>query len=219
MLFDIDNPVTAVLADDHEVVRTGIKRMLSVDKRIRILADASNGEDVIKLVEYHKPIVVLLDILMPKKSGIEAVSEIKTISPTSYIVMLTAFEDSEHLEQALEAGADGYLTKDISAKDLIDSIFLVTQGERVFSKTIINILQNSYIPKQVETPQQVSITKREQQILNLVADGMTSNQIAEKIGLSPRTVESHRYNIMQKLGIKRATSLVKFAVNHSVIEN
>jgi len=216
MLFDIDNPITTIIADDHEVVRAGIRRLLSVDKTIKILDDGANGEDAIRLAEYHKPIVALLDILMPKMTGIQAINEIKKVSPTTYVIMLTAFEDAEHLELALAAGADGYLTKDISAKDLIESIKLVTQGERVFSKSIIQIIQNKVMPSNIEDVKQVSITKREQDVLNLVAEGLTSAEIAANLNLSIRTVESHRYNIMQKLGIKSAASLVKFAVGRNL---
>ncbi len=218
MIFDVNNPITVIIADDHEVVRAGIRRLLSIDKTIQILGDGSNGEEAIKLVEYHKPIVAIMDILMPKMTGIEAIPAIKKASPVTLIVMLTAFEDAEHLEQALSAGADGYLTKDIGAKDLVDSIKLVTQGERVFSKSILHTLQNKVIPRSApsSSANRITITRREQDVLNLVAEGLTSNEIAEKLGLSTRTVESHRYNIMQKLGIKSAASLVKFAVSKSL---
>lgn len=216
MLFDIDNPITAIIADDHEVVRAGIRRLLSIDKTIKILDDGANGEDAIRLADYHKPIVALLDILMPKMTGIQAINEIKKVSPTTYVIMLTAFEDAEHLELALAAGADGYLTKDISARDLIESIKLVTQGERVFSKSIIQIIQNKVMPSNIEDAKQVTITKREQDVLNLVAEGLTSAEIAKNLDLSIRTVESHRYNIMQKLDIKSAASLVKFAVSRNL---
>jgi len=216
MIFDVNNPITAIIADDHEVVRAGIRRLLSIDKSIQILGDGSNGEEAIKLVEYHKPIVALMDILMPKMTGIEAIPEIKKASPHTLIVMLTAFEDAEHLELALSAGADGYLTKDIGAKDLVDSIKLVTQGERVFSKSILHILQNKLLPRPSSSSNRVTITRREQEVLNLVAEGLTSNEIADKLGLSTRTVESHRYNIMQKLGIKSAAGLVKFAVSKNI---
>lgn len=216
MLFDIDNPITVIIADDHEVVRAGIRRLLSISKTIKILDDGANGEDAIRLTDYHKPIVALLDILMPKMTGIQAINEIKKVSPTTYVIMLTAFEDAEHLELALAAGADGYLTKDISARDLIESIKLVTQGERVFSKSIIQIIQNKVMPSNKEDAKQVTITKREQDVLNLVAEGLTSAEIAKNLDLSIRTVESHRYNIMQKLGIKSAASLVKFAVSRNL---
>ncbi len=215
MIFDENNPIKIVLADDHEIVRVGIKRLLSIDKTIRVVAEAQNGKEAIELVKYHRPDIALLDIMMPVMTGIEAVKEIKSSSPETFTVILTAFEDSKHLELALNTGADGYLTKDIKSKDLTESIHKVMEGERVFSKSILLILQNHYVTKShIEEPP-VAITKREQDILNLVADGLTSNDIAEELKLSIRTVESHRYNLMQKLNLKSAAQLIKYALLHA----
>jgi len=214
MIFDENNPIKIVLADDHEIVRVGIKRLLSIDKTIKIVAEAQNGKEAIELVKVHRPDIALLDIMMPVMTGIEAVKEIKSVSPETFTVILTAFEDSKHLELALNTGADGYLTKDIKSKDLTESLHKVMEGERVFSKSILLILQNHYVTKShIEEPP-VAITKREQDILNLVADGLTSNDIAEELKLSIRTVESHRYNLMQKLNLKSAAQLIKYAILH-----
>lgn len=214
MLFDENNPIRIILADDHEIVRAGIKRLLSVDKSIKIVAEGQNGKEAIELVKEYKPDIALLDILMPVMTGIEAVKEIKKISEDTFTVILTAFEDSKHLELALNTGADGYLTKDIKSKDLTDSIHRVINGERVFSKSILLILQNHYVTKShVEDPP-VAITKREQEILNLIADGLTSQQISDELNLSIRTIESHRYNLMQKLNLKSAAQLIKYAILH-----
>jgi len=214
MIFDENNPIKIVLADDHEIVRVGIKRLLSIDKTIKIVAEAQNGKEAIELVKDHRPDIALLDIMMPVMTGIEAVKEIKSVSPETFTVILTAFEDSKHLELALNTGADGYLTKDIKSKDLTESLHKVMEGERVFSKSILLILQNHYVTKShIEEPP-VAITKREQDILNLVADGLTSNDIGEELKLSIRTVESHRYNLMQKLNLKSAAQLIKYAILH-----
>lgn len=209
--FTEENPLTIVMADDHEVVRAGIRRLLSIEKSIKILEEAGNGEDAVKMVKYHKPRVALLDILMPYMTGIEAVAKIKKEEPDTLCVMLTAFEDSKHLEEAMSAGADGYLAKDIGAKDLIESLFQVAMGERIFSSSIIKILQNRNVSHEDDN-ERIAITKREQDVLNLVAKGKTSAEISELLNISVRTVESHRYNLMQKLGIKNAAGLVRFAV-------
>jgi DNA-binding NarL/FixJ family response regulator len=214
MLFNENNPIKVIIADDHEVVRAGVKRLLSVDKTIRIVDEASNGRLAVESVKYHQPHVAILDILMPELTGIEAANIIKQIAPETYVVILTAFEDAKHLEEALAAGADGYLTKDIGSRDLIKSILSVVQGERVFSKSILMILQNKYVTKSDSEESPVSITRREQEILNMVAEGKTSIEISELLKLSVRTVESHRYNLMQKLGIKNTASLVKYSVTH-----
>jgi DNA-binding NarL/FixJ family response regulator len=202
----------AVIADDHEVVRAGLKRLLSIDKRIITLDEASNGEEAVKLVEYHKPDILLIDIMMPKMNGIDAVDKLKKSGNETKMIMLTAFEDSLHIEKALDAGADGYLSKDIGAKDLIDALFKVVTGQRVFSKSIIRVLQNKYIPYIDNEEQMVSISPREQEILNLIALGKTSQQISEELFISVRTVQAHRSNIMQKLGIKNAAGLIRYAV-------
>ncbi len=211
-IFSEENPLRIILADDHEVVRAGLRRILSIDKSIKIMGEASNGAEAVELVKYHKPDVALLDILMPVQSGIEATEAIKKLVPETLILMLTAFEDSQHVELAVAAGADGYLTKDIDAKELVRSIHRLIKGERVFSKNIINIIQKKYIPDYDTTPEAIVITKREQQVLNLVAVGKTSAEIADELNVSIRTVESHRYNLMQKLGVKNTAGLVRYAV-------
>lgn len=206
-----DNPIKIIMADDHEVVRAGLRRLLSVDKSIKVLDEGANGSDAVNLVEYHKPDIALLDILMPQMNGIEATKEIKATSDT-LVIMLTAYEDSYHLEQALAAGADGYLAKDIGAKELIEAIHSVVHGQRAFSKSIIKVMQKKYVPTEEQDSGAVTITKREQEILNLVAMGKTSQEIANELFISIRTVESHTYNIMQKLDIKNTAGLVRYSV-------
>ncbi len=204
--------IKIVIADDHEVVRAGIKRLLSVDKDIHIIDEASDGFDAVELVKYHKPDIALLDIMMPRMNGIEAAKIIKAELSYIFVAMLTAFEDFKHIDDALSAGADGYLSKSIGAKELIDALRRIYKGERVLSKSIVNTLQKKYSADKIGIDTNIIITKREQEILDLVALGKTSPEIAEKLNLSVRTVESHRYNIMKKLGVKNTASLVRYAV-------
>jgi DNA-binding NarL/FixJ family response regulator len=211
-LYNELNPIKIVFADDHEVVRAGLRRLLSIDKTIRIMDEANNGKDALDLILYHKPDIALLDIMMPQMTGVEVAQIIKSKQPETLIVMLTAFEDATHLEQALSAGADGYLTKDIPSKELISALHNVMLGERVFSKSIVLLVQNKFMTRGSQNEPHIKITKREQEILNLIAAGRTSTEIADKLFLSVRTVESHRYNLMQKLGIKNTAGLIRFAV-------
>ncbi|MBM2815665.1 MAG: two component transcriptional regulator, LuxR family [Ignavibacteria bacterium] len=211
-----DRDIKIVLADDHEIVRVGIKRLLSMDKSLKVLDEAPNGDVAIKLVAYHNPDIALLDIQMPIMDGIEAATKIKADMPHVFVVMLTAFEDYPHVEKALTAGADGYLSKDIGSKDLISALHTIMHGERVFSRSIIKLLQKRY-PETGVDASPVIISKREQEILNLVAIGKTSKEIADKLFLSIRTVESHRYNVMQKLGIKNAAGLARYALSSQSI--
>lgn len=210
--YNEDKPIKIIMADDHEVVRAGLKRLLMIDKGIKILDEASNGKDAIELVKIHSPNIALLDIQMPMMTGIEATKEIKEKFSNTLVIMLTAYEDSYHLEQALSAGADGYLAKDIGAKELTESIRIIMNGDRAFSKSILKLMQRKLVPTEEQDPAPITISKREQEILNYVALGKTSQEIADELFLSIRTVESHRYNIMQKLDIKNAAGLVRYAV-------
>ena len=203
-------PIRIIIADDHEVVRAGLRRLMSLDKSIIVVDEAQNGEEAVELVNIHKPDIALLDILMPKMDGIEATELIKKEFPDVYVIILTAFEDSVHIESALTAGADGYLTKDISAKDLVASLRNVSLGERVFSKNILNLLNKNFVPYHESDSSPILISKREQEILNLVASGHTSPEIADKLFISIRTVQSHRANIMVKLGVKNTAELVRY---------
>jgi DNA-binding NarL/FixJ family response regulator len=207
-----EKTINIILADDHEVVRAGLRRLFSIEKTIKILADATNGEDAIELVKYHKPDVALIDILMPRMDGIEATRVIKKEFPNVFVLMLTAFEDHQHIDNALSAGADGYLSKGIGAKELIDAVHRVIKGERVFSKTILNLLQKKYTPYHENDNSSIVISKREQEILNMVVAGKTSPEIADKLFLSVRTVQTHRANIMKKLNVNNAAGLVRYAV-------
>lgn len=212
MLEFVKREIKLVIADDHEVVRAGIKRLLSVDKDIHIIDEASDGYDAVELVKYHQPDIAIIDIMMPRMTGIEAAKIIKKELPFIFVVMLTAFEDFKHIDDALSAGADGYLSKSIGAKELIDALRRIYKGERVLSKSIINTLQKKYYADKIDEDTNIIITKREQEILNLVVSGKTSQEIADLLSLSVRTVESHRYNIMKKLGVKNTAALVRYAV-------
>lgn len=209
-----EKKVTIVLADDHEVVRSGIRRLLSIDKKLVIIDEASDGEEAVELVNYHKPDIAMLDILMPRMNGIIAAEKIKQQNRGIFVVMLTAFEDYKHIDNALSAGADAYLSKNVTARELIDSLWLVMKGERVLSKSIVRALQKKFSADNNEEESHIIITKREQEILDLVAAGKTSSEIADSLNISVRTVESHRYNLMQKLGAKNTAALVRYAVSN-----
>lgn len=212
--FERNEEIKVIMADDHEVVRAGLRRLLSVDKTIKILAEASNGEEAIDLIRTYRPDIAMLDIQMPKLTGIQITEIIKKETPEIFVVLLTAFDDAANIEKAIAAGADGYLTKDIGVKFLLDSIHNIFNGERVFSKNILAAVQNQNSISLLDT-EPVVISPREQEILNYIALGKTSGDIADILNISIRTVQSHRSNIMQKLYIKTAAGLVRYAVLHS----
>lgn len=211
--FRADNPVRVLIADDHEISRIGIRRLLSASQDIEIVAEAVNGQQTIDLVKSLRPQVVLLDVLMPGMSGIEAAQRIKAETPETLIIMLSSSEDEKQVERAMYAGADGYLSKEVGSAELAEAIRNVTIGERVYSRTIINSLEGKQQEAESEPP--ISLTKREEEIVALVAKGLTSQDIAKKLFISPRTVETHRARIMDKLGVNNAAGLVRFALLHS----
>lgn len=211
----LPNEIKVVVADDHEIVRAGIKRILYAEKRIKIVAEADDGKTALSLIKEYQPDVALLDINMPEIDGVELAKIIKNLLPNIVVLILTAYQDYQNVERALSAGADGYLSKDISPNFLIEAIYKAFLGERVFSKSILKVLEKPLSFGEDADNENVSITPREQEILKLIALGKTSQEIAEILGISVRTVQNHRSNIMQKLGIKTAAGLVRFAVIYS----
>ena len=209
-----DKKIKLVIADDHTVVRAGLRRLLSTDQTFNILAEAINGEEALRLIHELEPDIAILDIQMPKFTGIEVVKKLKAENCQTLLVMLTAFEDSQHIEDALKAGADGYLTKDVNTKELTNALLKVYDGERIFSKTVLSVVQNLNAFSNAEQfEEHIGITKREQEILNLIAQGLTSPEIAKKLNISSRTVDSHRANLIQKLGVKNTLGLVRFSIS------
>lgn len=204
--------IEIIISDDHEIVRAGLRRIFSIDKKIFIVGEASNGLEAIELVRFYSPHIALLDINMPKMDGIEAAKVISNEFPATIVTMLTAFEDYKYIEKAFSVGARGYLSKDVSPGFLIDAIYRLISGERVFSRSILNILERPHLFETEKDNENVSLTTRENEILQFIALGKTSQEIADILNISLRTVQNHRSNIMQKLGIKTAAGLVRFAV-------
>ncbi len=204
---------SVIIADDHEIFRKGIILILTSSQRYQIVAEARNGIEATEKILNKKPDLCLLDIFMPERNGIEVVNQIASKSINSKIVMLTSLEDETHIQQAVLAGVDGYLSKEISPENLIDSLQKVMNGERVFSKTVLALLNNrkSHTLEEINS-QTVTLTKREQEILELVALEFTTKEIADKLFLSPRTIETHRANVMRKLDVKNSAGLVRFSL-------
>ena len=206
--------IRVLIADDHEISRIGVRRLLSIAPDIEIVAEASNGTQAIELARSMKPNVVLLDVMMPNVSGIEAAQRLKAEMPDVMVIMLSAYEDEKSIERALYAGADGYLSKEVSPKELVEAIRNVVVGDRVFSRSILDLLEGKAAETKDSQPH-ISLTKREEEVVGLVAKGLTSQDIAKKLFISPRTVETHRARIMDKLGVSNAAGLVRFALLHS----
>jgi DNA-binding NarL/FixJ family response regulator len=209
------NPIKILIADDHEILRAGLRKVISVAQNMDIIAEAEDGLQAIKLAEQYQPTVVLLDILMPKLTGIEAVPKIKQVCPYTFIIIFTAFEDINHIEKALKVEADGYISKGVSPQFLIEALNNVVMGQKVYSKSIIKIIRDGIITNYSQTEENVNLTQKEKEILHYLADGCSSREIAKKLNISVRTVETHRYNLMNKLELTNAAQLIRFAILHT----
>lgn len=213
-IYSFENPIKIVIADDHEILRAGLRKVLSIARNFDIIAEAEDGLQAIEYSERYQPDIVLLDIFMPKMTGIEAIPHIRELCPFTFIVMFTAFEDINHIEKALKAGADGYLTKGVAPQFLIEALNDVVMGKKVYTKSIIELLRDGIITHSSQKEQNVFLTNKEEEILKYLSDGFTSKEIAENLNVSVRTVETHRYNIMNKLELENASQLIRFAVLH-----
>lgn len=214
--------ITLILADDHRLVRDGIKSLLVSAPDIAILAEAENGAQAAELAQQHKPAVMLLDISMPQLSGLEAVKAIKSLSPETKVIMLSMHEEPEYVIKSLKNGASGYLLKSVGRDELLNAIHTVASGRVYFQSNVAQTVMQSFSPesskesppKEERTPM---LTEREKEILRCVAEGLSTKQIAKKLFISPRTVEVHRSNIIKKLGAQNAAELVKLALQYGLI--
>lgn len=215
--------IRVIFADDHEVVRTGMRTLFQGTQDCVLVGEASNGEEAIQLVAKHQPDVAILDISMPKLSGIEATKVLKEKYPDVRVLILTMYEDEEYVNEMIRAGADGYVLKNADKKEILSAVLSVAAGERFFSPTISKMMIQRFIKKAVtgekEPPKDKKLTRREIEVLRYVAEGFTSREIAEKLFLSLNTVNTHRMNIMKKLDIHDTAGLVKYALQNGITES
>lgn len=204
------------IADDHEMFRDGIKSLLNSFRSISVVGEATNGEEVLERLKTMEVDVVLLDISMPGINGIEAATMLLKQNPDVKILMLSMFNDAKHIQEVIKSGAKGYVLKDCPTKELVDGIQTVFEGGTFFVDEVKEKLINSF--KTDEVHGKVVLTKREQLILEMICEDMTTPQIAEKLTLSVHTVESHRKNLLMKTGAKTSIGLVRFAVDNGYIK-
>jgi DNA-binding NarL/FixJ family response regulator len=212
-------PISILIAEDHEIVRFGISTYLSSAEDITVVGEASTGEECLELFEQTKPDVCLLDIGMPDKDGIETARIIRDLDPDVKILILSMHIDRQKLADVLEAGVDGYLLKDTDKSDILHGIRAIMRGQRVFSPPISDMITESFLNKEPLPPSNIKtdLTKREREILELIVQGMTSKEIAKELYISPRTVDTHRSNLMEKLELKNIADLVRFALKNKLV--
>lgn len=198
-----------LLADDHELVRDGIRARLEKTGSLEIVGEATNGKQAIELVEVLKPDVVLMDISMPIMNGLEAAKEIHRRFPKTAVLVLSIYDNPEYVRGMMQAGARGYILKDISAKEMITAIMSVANGGYYFSSAVGPTLVGDSQTASIEDP--YGLTERERQVLTAIAKGQPNKEVATNLGISVRTVESHRLNLREKVGSKNAVQLYKIA--------
>jgi NarL family two-component system response regulator LiaR len=209
------NPIRVLLVDDHMVVRSGLSTVLSVYDDLKLVGEAGDGEEAIRLCERLQPDVVLMDLLMPKVDGVTAIKGIKSRWPQIQIIALTSFKEKEYVEGALKAGANGYLLKDVSAEELINAVRRAVAGQPSLSPEAAQVLIRN-----VSEPSQpyLEMTSREKEILALMVEGFSNNEIAERLFVSQSTVKFHVSNILSKLGVTGRTEAVALAVKHHLVK-
>lgn len=216
-----------LIADDHDVVRSGLRVLLTSFPEFTVVGEAADGEEAVRLAAERKPDVILMDISMPHLDGIEATTRIIEDQPDARVVILSVHEDEEYVKRILKAGARGYVLKNARRKEIAQAIRSALSGERFFSPGISRLIVDGYIknsaappssPQQPDTRGDQRLTRRETEILGYIAKGLTNKQIAERLYLSFRTVNTHRTNIMQKLDIHDTAGLVRHAISLGLVQ-
>ena len=205
-----------LLVDDHKIVRDGLKSLIEKNKTLRIISEANDGREAIKLCEKLKPDVVIMDVAMSGLNGIEATKQIINIDPNIKVIALSMHSEKQFVIGMFKAGAYGYLLKDSSSEELITAILAVTRNEKYISQKISNILIES-IAEINSDDNSNQLSEREREVLQLIAEGNSSKEIGELLFLSSKTVDVHRKNIMQKLDLFTLQDLTKYAVKNGII--
>jgi len=210
--------IRVLLADDHTLVLAGIRGLLTKLDGVEVVGEAANGHETLRLAEALRPNIVLLDIAMPGMNGLEVAQRLSELDPSIRVIILSMHASEEYVLRALRAGAAGYLLKDSAVAELELAIRAVVRGETYLSPPVSKRVVDEYVSRTGGTPDPLdSLTPRQREILQLVAEGHTSKDIAQRLGLSYRTVETHRNQMMKRLGVTDIAGLVRFAVRSGVV--
>jgi DNA-binding NarL/FixJ family response regulator len=210
--------IAVLLADDHAIVRDGLKTLLEVQPDLRVVGEAANGREAVAAAAQLKPDVAVMDISMPDMNGIEAARRIRAARQETRVVMLSMHGNAEHVYRALEAGATGYLLKESAGSELVAAIRAVHAGRRYLTEKVNELVIAGYLGENRAGSPLESLSKRERDILQHIVDGRNNRETAELLHISIKTVETYRSRMMQKLGIRDVTGLVKFAISHGLTQ-
>jgi DNA-binding NarL/FixJ family response regulator len=215
--------ITVLLAEDHQVVREGLRQLLEHDADLAVVGEAQDGRQAVEMAGRLRPDVILMDIAMPQLNGLGATQQILKILPSTRIIILSAYNEDAYISSATEAGAVGYLLKQSSVREVCDGIRAVMDGRTYFSKPITNRLVK---PGEMTTgaggrqlPKRIALTARENEVLQLVAEGKANKATAAALGICIKTVEKHREHLMNKLGIHDTAGLTRYAIGAGIIES
>lgn len=210
---------TIVLADDHHIVRQGLRALLEAEPDFSLVGETGDGLEAVQLAERLRPDVIVLDLMMPGLNGLEATRQIAARAPQTRVVILSMHANEAYVLEALRNGAAGYVLKDSSAAELVRAVREVVAGRRYLSPPLSERAIEAYIQKAQETPRDPydTLTNREREVLHLAAQGHSSAEIAARLSLSPRTVETHRAHLMRKLGLRSQTDLIRYALQRGII--
>ena len=209
--------IRVLLVDDHDLVRMGIKRLLSDASGIDVVGEAASGEEAIDIVKKLKPNVILMDVKMPGMGGLEATKRILRIEPDVKIMAVTVYGDEPYPSRVLQAGAVGYMTKGASADEMIQAIRTVNVGRRYISPEVAQQLALKHLNDQGDSPFD-DLSEREMQVMIMITSGQKVNEIAEQLCLSPKTVNSYRYRLFEKLGIESDVEMTHLAIKHGLVQ-
>ena len=212
--------IRIVLADDHQIVRQGLQSLLSAEADMKVVGCAATGLEAVELTDRLRPDILVTDLMMPELNGMEVTRQALQRSPVTRVIVLSMHSNEGYVTQALRNGALGYVLKDSSLEELVEAVRTVLLGRRYLSERISEQMIETYIQKErnasVDDPYE-SLTNREREVFQMVAEGHSSTEIAERLTISARTVETHRSNLMRKLGLGNQTELIRFAIRKGVL--
>jgi DNA-binding NarL/FixJ family response regulator len=208
--------ITVYLVDDHRILREGLRILLELKGDIRVVGEAEDGRKALDGILKARPDVVLMDITMPELNGIDATQNIMLKLPQTKVIILSVHSDTEHVYRALQAGAKGYLLKESAGDEVVKAVYAVYQDRQYISQKLSDVLPLSYARQRQERSPFELLSAREREVLQLTVQGATSAVIAGKLALSPKTVDTYRSRLMEKLGVQNLPELVRFAIKHGL---
>ena len=210
--------INLLVVDDHELVRTGIKRLLNDVRGIKVVAEAASGEEALEKIKHRRPDVILMDVSMPGIGGLEATRQLLALDPTIRLIALTIHSEEPYPTRLLEVGAAGYVTKDCDLEEMVTAIQTVNQGERYIGSAIARQVALGKLPGGAMSPFE-KLSQREIQVMFLVTQGHTIQEISDRLCLSPKTISTYRYRLYDKLAVENDVELTHLAMRHGVVES